>query len=47
MNVLGNIKTWADQPYDEKMSIGKWFLFVGLLMIIGIIWTVIIKHLTD
>lgn len=47
MNILANAKSWASSPYDDKMSVGKWFLFVGLLMVIGIIWTVIIKHLTD
>lgn len=45
--MLANITTWWNQPYQENMSAVKWFLFVGFLMILGIIWTVIIKHLAD
>lgn len=45
--MLANIKTWYESPYAENMSAIRWFLFVGLLLILGIVWTVIIKHLTD
>jgi hypothetical protein len=45
--MLDGLKTWWNTPYNENMTAARWFLFVGFLMIIGIIWTVIIKHLTD
>jgi hypothetical protein len=45
--MLATIQSWWNQPYQENMTAVRWFLFVGLLMIIGIIWTVIIKHLSD
>lgn len=45
--MLANIKTWWSQPYQDNMTAVRWFLFVGFLMILGIIWTIIIKHLTD
>lgn len=45
--MLANLKTWYSAPFQENMSAARWFLFVGLLMILGIIWTVIIKHLSD
>jgi hypothetical protein len=47
IKMLDGLKTWYNAPYDEKMTATRWFLFVGFLMIIGIVWTVIIKHLTD
>ena len=45
--MLANLQSWWNKPYEEHMSAARWFLFVGLLMILGIIWTVIIKHLSD
>lgn len=45
--MLTTFQNWWNAPYQENMSATKWFLFVGFLMILGIIWTVIIKHLTD
>lgn len=45
--MFASAKSWWNSPYQDNMSAGKWFLFAGLLMIFGIIWTVIIKHLSD
>lgn len=42
---IESLKTWARQPYDETMDLGRWFLFAGLLMVITIMWTMIFKEL--
>ncbi len=45
--MLANIQSWWNQPYQDNMSATRWFLFAGLMIIAGIIWTIIIKNLTD
>ncbi len=40
-------KQWWSEPYQERMSAPKWFLFFGFVIIAGIIWSMIIKTLTD
>lgn len=45
--MFGQLQTWFDSPYSDNMSAIRWFLFVGFLLIVGVVWSVIIKHLTD
>ena len=39
-------QTWA-QPFRQDMSAVDWFLFVGLLLIIMIMWRIILHHITE
>jgi len=38
---------WYKQPYQDNMSVTKWFLFTGLLIVIGMVWSIIIHTMTD
>jgi len=38
---------WLKRPYSEEMSAMGWFLFAGLLLIIGWAWSTIIRKLAD
>lgn len=38
---------WLKRPYSEEMSAMGWFLFAGLLLIIGWGWSTIIRKLAD
>lgn len=41
------IKDWYNQPYTPTMTTTRWFLFVGLLILIFAVWRVIIYHLQE
>lgn len=43
--MLDSFKSWWNQPYQDNMSVPRWALFVLLLMVLGIIWTLVIKNL--
>lgn len=45
--MLASIKSWWDSPYQDNMSATRWFMFAGLMIVVGIIWSIIIKNLTD
>lgn len=46
-NWFAGLKTWYAQPYQSNMTGTKWFLFVGLILLILAVWKVIIWHLQD
>ena len=39
-------KTWR-QPFSADMSAVDWFLFIGLVLIIMIMWRIILHHITE
>lgn len=40
-----NFKDWLAQPYHDEMDVVGWFLFLGLLAIITVIWGMIFSHI--
>jgi hypothetical protein len=46
-NWFAGLKTWYAQPYKTDMTATKWFMFVGLLLVILAVWKVIIYHLQE
>jgi hypothetical protein len=38
---------WFQHPFTESGSAFNWFLFVGLLIVIGWMWHVILLKLTE
>lgn len=47
MTYWENFKTWYAKPFDEGMTATHWFLFVGLLLIIMILWRLILSHIAE
>lgn len=42
---IESLKNWASQPFDTQMSLGRWFLFTGLVMVLVIMWIMILREL--
>ena len=42
-----DILNWAKKPYRENGTIIDWLLFIGLLTCGSILWTGVVKRLTD
>jgi len=38
---------WLKRPYSEEMSVTGWFLFAGLLIVIGWLWSTIVRKIAD
>jgi len=45
--MLAQFKAWIDSPFTTGMSAQRWFAFVGLLLAITIIWSIILHHMSD
>jgi hypothetical protein len=46
MGLLWNhIQSWASAPFTSKMDLTQWFLFVGLLIVLVVLWTRILAHI--
>lgn len=43
-----NFKTFLSHPYKgEEMNAFDWFLFLGLLIVLMVMWRIIFKHVED
>lgn len=42
-----NFKSWLAKPFSVDMSAGGWFVFIGLLLIIMVMWRLILVHITE
>lgn len=38
---------WYKQPFSADMSAGHWFLFLGLLIVLAILWSMILGTLRE
>lgn len=38
-------KSWYSQPFRSDMSAAEWFMFIGLLVIITLLWGIILRHI--
>jgi hypothetical protein len=43
----GEFADWAAQPFSEDMPLSHWFLFIGALLVIVVIWNIILIHLFE
>lgn len=44
-NVWTATRAWIEQPFSSTMSLGGWFMFVGMLAVIFIAWGRVLDHL--
>lgn len=42
-----NFRQWAAKPFSVDMTAGEWFLFIGLLTVIVILWNIILYRITE
>lgn len=45
--LLTSIEGWLKAPFDESMDAWHWALFLGLVIIIGMLWTRVIRLILD
>lgn len=38
---------WAKEPYSSSMTIGGWFLIVGVILISLVVWSTILRKVVD
>ena len=44
---LNDVKSWATHPLKEDGNIIDWALFVGLIIVLTILWSGVIRRLLD
>lgn len=44
---MDNIKLWLAKPYKEDGNLMDWVLFIGLLTVVTILWTRVIRRVVD
>lgn len=42
-----NFVAFMAEPFKEDMDAINWFLFVGFILILLILWTIILKHVRE
>jgi len=45
-NIWTGFKNWLAKPFSTDMDAFHWFLFFGLLIVISVGWTFILRHTT-
>lgn len=45
--MLQDFKDWAAHPFSEDMSAGHWFLFLGLLIVLAMLWGMILSTVRE
>lgn len=45
--LVNSVMDWFQHPFQTSGSAYNWFLFVGLLIVIGWLWHVILLKLTE
>jgi len=44
---LTDVKRWASKPYKDNGNLLDWFLFIGIWIVAGYLWSRVIKRLVD
>ena len=42
-----DFKSWYATPFTQDMSASGWFLFLGLLIVLAILWNMILRTIRD
>lgn len=45
--MFNGVMSWLSRPFDPAMSAWRWFLFLGLLMVLLAIWAMVTGILKD
>jgi hypothetical protein len=40
-------KAWINQPFNSRMSLWGWVLFVGLLAAASVLWSRVLAHIGE
>lgn len=42
-SIADRAAAWAKKPYNDNMSLGGWFAFLGMLAVLTFLWTRILR----
>lgn len=42
-----NFKDWLSQPYSDDMDAAHWFYWLGLIIVLSVLWRLILNHLKE
>jgi len=42
-----NFQEWLSRPFTNDMSALQWFYFIGLLLVILVLWRIILRHIFE
>lgn len=45
--LIGSLSDYVAHPFKNDMSLAKWFLFTGVIIVFIIIWASILKSIKD
>lgn len=45
--MLANVTAWASQPFAEDMNLGKWCLFLVVMVTVAVLWLQVLHLLSD
>lgn len=45
--MLAEFKNWWAQPFSADMDAPHWFAFIGLIVLISILWGYILNHISE
>jgi len=43
-NIWQGFKNWLGKPFQVDMDAFHWFLFFGLIIVISVLWSFVLKH---
>lgn len=47
MGAWEDFKAWLASPFSADMSAAHWFYFVGLLIVISVLWNIILRTIKE
>lgn len=47
MNVFTEMYDWSKKPYSQDMSLKGWIAFIGMLLVLTILWNQVIRFIID
>lgn len=47
MNIIEEMHDWSKKPYSSDMSLKGWIAFIGLLLVVTILWRQVINFIID
>lgn len=47
MNIFTEMHEWSKLPYSPDMDLKGWLAFIGLLIVITVLWMQVIRFIID
>lgn len=47
MQIFTEMHEWSKKPFSSDMDLGGWIAFIGLLLVITVLWQQVIRFIID